>query len=160
MHSCPKCRSTLHVFVIVLNILFPGRKGRPDIDITHDQLKLLHHKGYTARQMAAVFKCSTQLVYKRLYASGIRQRNKYASCGTRALQQLVTEIHKDHPESGCKVSQSEIHLIDCFHTFIRQSCRTTLSTSASSLNIITCAYHAHLVVIYYIKCSHNAHCTV
>jgi hypothetical protein len=105
-------------YAVAFNILFPGRKGRPDIDITHDQLKLLHRKGYTARQMAAVFKCSTQLVYKRLYASGIRQRNKYASIGTSALQQLVTEIHKDHPESGCKVSRSEIHLLDCFQTFI------------------------------------------
>ena len=51
-----------------------------------EQLKVLHQSGCTAKEMAAIFKCSPQLVYKRLYAVGIHQRDKYANLVDTQLQ--------------------------------------------------------------------------
>lgn len=84
-------------------MLLKGRKGRPSIDISSEQLILLHQKGCTAKDMAKIFQCSVQLVYKRLYAANIHQRDKYASITNHDLQEKVSELHTAFPSSGVKV---------------------------------------------------------
>jgi len=79
----------------VLCFVETGSKGRPSLDITDKQLRLLQSNGFTAKQMAMTFKCSQQLIYKcsqqliykRLHTAGLHQHKKYSSLTDDALRE-------------------------------------------------------------------------
>ena len=80
-----------------------GWKGQPKVQISIDQLKLLHSEGFSAKQMSEMLHCSTQLVYKRLCEAGIHQRDKYCNTHSTDLDAKVSELHEAFPNSGTKV---------------------------------------------------------
>lgn len=80
-----------------------GGKGRPTVQISIEQLQLLHSQGFTAKQMSSMLHCSAQLVYKQLYEAGIHQRDKYCIIHSADLEAKVAELHKAFPNSGSKV---------------------------------------------------------
>ena len=80
-----------------------GNRGRPSVTLQVSQLRLLQEKGFTAKQMAAVFKCSPALVYKTLWKLNMHQRAKYSSLTESELLEKVTHLHSAFPNSGNKV---------------------------------------------------------
>lgn len=83
--------------------VFEGSRGRPAIVIPIEQLKALHGQGCSAKEMSVIFKCSPHLVYKRLYAANIHQRDKYSTLPDVNLKVKVTELHESFPNSGSTV---------------------------------------------------------
>ena len=64
---------------------------------------LLQSKGFTVKQMADIFKCSTSLVNRHLQAMGNQQRKKYSNIDDATLDMVVTRLHRDYPNAGIKV---------------------------------------------------------
>ncbi|KAB0804623.1 hypothetical protein PPYR_01595 [Photinus pyralis] len=79
-------------------------KGRPSLSITREQLMIFYNEGYTAKRMAKHFKCSTSIIYKKLYEHGIKLRSKYTDIEDEALRTKIIDLHQTHPNSGSVVS--------------------------------------------------------
>ncbi|XP_061197767.1 uncharacterized protein LOC133205891 [Saccostrea echinata] len=77
-----------------------GNGGRPKVNITEDQLKMLHNLNFTAKQMAEHFQCSPEVVYRRLKAIGLHQRDKYSTMSDEELDIEVQELQKKFPNAG------------------------------------------------------------
>ncbi|XP_031328425.1 uncharacterized protein LOC116159560 isoform X2 [Photinus pyralis] len=75
-------------------------KGRPSLSITREQLMIFYNEGYTAKRMAKHFKCSTSIIYKKLYEHGIKLRSKYTDIEDEALRTKIIDLHQTHPNSG------------------------------------------------------------
>lgn len=77
--------------------------GRPYVLISRHQLIQFLHEGYSAKQVAEQLKCSTSVVYKRLYQEGLKCRDRYSDIDDETLIQEMQEIHKRFPNAGCEV---------------------------------------------------------
>ena len=66
--------------------------------------------GYTAKKMAKHFKCSAQLVYKRLYEEGIYMRGQYKQIRDNELDAAVKELNDNHPNTGATVKTYSLNL--------------------------------------------------
>ena len=67
---------------------------------------MMHKLKYTVPQMAHQLGCSSQLIYKRLYAMGLKQRDRYTDLADSELDSKVAELQKNYPQSGSVVSFS------------------------------------------------------
>ncbi|XP_033729585.1 uncharacterized protein LOC117318741 [Pecten maximus] len=88
------------MYNVFSHICFTGMRGRPKVVIEEDQLKMLHNMNYTAKQMAQHFGCSAKVVYKRLYACGLHQRDKYSNITDDALDSVVAQTQTSFPNAG------------------------------------------------------------
>ena len=86
-------------------LCFPGKRGRPQLDIPDDDLIRLYELNYTACDIAKALNCSTQYVYKRLYALGKSMRQRYTNVSNTELTERVQALHERHPNAGSVVSK-------------------------------------------------------
>lgn len=90
-----------------------GRRGRPKITVTRQQLEFLMTQGYTIKHMARLLGCSASFLYKRTKALGMPIRNSTSSLLTdEELEQHVRRLHNLYPRSG-----SEVQYYQPFHPF-------------------------------------------
>lgn len=99
------CESVF-VFLVTVYVYFccsTGRRGRPRLEIPFEQLRYLYEKGYSAKRMAQHFKCSVAAVYKLLYQHGMKMRQRYTNMSEEDLTAIITNLSKQHPNSGTEV---------------------------------------------------------
>ena len=80
-----------------------GRKGRPRIDMSKEQLQFFIQKGYTVPRMAKHFSCSDHVVKRRLEGHGLRIRNKFSPISDDQLDSTIKELNHKFPNAGSKV---------------------------------------------------------
>ncbi|KAJ7999927.1 hypothetical protein DPEC_G00199480 [Dallia pectoralis] len=103
-----------------------GRRGRPGIAITRQQIKFLMRQGYTVRRMAQLMKCSASLLYKRTIALGLPIRSSRSSSLTNEeLEHYIRRLHKQYPRSGNEMMRALLRAEGLFVT--RQRVRVMLT---------------------------------
>jgi hypothetical protein len=135
-----------HAFFCYL-FSFAGTRGRPSVLIGVEQLRMLHDKDFTAKQMASVFKCSSQLIYKKLHESGIHQRDKYSTISDDELQMKVHQLHAAFPNSGVKVKTAVVS----FHGVLMAVCRLWITQHTHFNKDIVYFRNNPLLVLLYVK---------
>ena len=81
-----------------------GRRGRPKLDVTEDQLVFLIKKGFTAKEIASQLGCSSHYIYKFAKRTNHSFRKKYSAITSNELDAKVAELHEKFPRSGSVVS--------------------------------------------------------
>ncbi len=87
---------------MVLCILI-GRRGRPKITVTRQQLEFFMAQGYTIKRMARLLGCSASFLYKRTKALGMSIRQS-SSLTDDELERHVRRLHRLYPRSGNEVT--------------------------------------------------------
>lgn len=78
-------------------------KGRPQLIISDRQLLLLYNEGFSAREIAEIFRCSKSVVYKLCYERGLKFRNRYSNMNREELTVAIKDLHEQHPNSGIEM---------------------------------------------------------
>lgn len=63
-------------------------------------MKFLYDEGLTASKIAKCLGCSTQTVYKNLYALNLPIRARYTEISDDELRSKIGDIHTKHPNAG------------------------------------------------------------
>lgn len=95
-----------------------GRRGRPALDVTRDQLELLLTKGFTVRAMARMLGCSSSYLHKKMKSFQISARKRFTPISDADLEEHVRRLHNQFPRSGSEVRILRIPLLVLFHFLI------------------------------------------
>lgn len=63
----------------------------------------MYDEGFSAKQIATRFGCSASVIYKICYQRGLKFRNRYSNINDEELRAVISELHKQHPNSGNEV---------------------------------------------------------
>lgn len=96
-----KHRKLIHAFD---NIYFPGRKGRPGLDIEREELLLLYRQGFTVKQMGSKLGCSSKYIHRRLACENLTIRGRYTTISDDDLRSKIADLHNKHPKAGIEVN--------------------------------------------------------
>jgi hypothetical protein len=80
-----------------------GRRGRPSVEISRDQLTVLRDQGFTAVQMARQLGCSAALIYKRLAFENLNMQKRFSNFSDSDIDERVKAIHTAHGNAGNQV---------------------------------------------------------
>lgn len=80
-----------------------GRRGRPAIHVTRDQIDFLMKQGNTVKRMAKSLGCSSSFLYKRLKLLGIPVRRRFSVIDDEELEHHVRWLQCLYPNSGYEV---------------------------------------------------------
>lgn len=80
-----------------------GSRGRPRLEVTREQLRLLLQHGFKSKAIARMLGCSTSYVYHKLRALGIRMRDQYTQIDDSELEHRVRRLHQQYAKSGYEV---------------------------------------------------------
>eukprot|EP00057_Strongylocentrotus_purpuratus_P008238 XP_011662712.1 PREDICTED: uncharacterized protein LOC105437615 [Strongylocentrotus purpuratus] len=86
-----------------------GKRGRPKVELTREQLITFQKSGYTVKRMATHFNCSSSLVYKRLHANGLKVRDKYLTMSDEELKTIIADLHEKFPNTGSEMMSGLLH---------------------------------------------------
>lgn len=86
-----------------------GRKGRPAIQVTRDQIDFLMKQGNTVKRIAKILGCSSSFLYKRAKLLGIPVRSRFSAIENEELEHHVRRLQDQHPNSGYEVSKHLLH---------------------------------------------------
>jgi len=64
----------------------------------------MYKEGFSAREIAQIFGCSTSVVYKLYYERGLKFRNRYSNITSEELTLVIRDLHEQYPNSGTEVS--------------------------------------------------------
>ena len=81
---------------------FSGFKERPSFHIPEEQLELFIDFNFTVQQIAKMLGVSTKTIHRRLKGFGLSMRQMYANLTDIELDNLVSTIIRDFPNSGYK----------------------------------------------------------
>ncbi|PIK54061.1 hypothetical protein BSL78_09042 [Apostichopus japonicus] len=87
-----------------------SKGGRPKLDVTKEQLKMLLKEGYTSKDMARQLSCSPSFVYKKLAAFGLNVRKMYSTMTDEELDMKVSKLHADYPNSGQQMMKAYLEV--------------------------------------------------
>ncbi|XP_051804019.1 uncharacterized protein LOC110972740 isoform X2 [Acanthochromis polyacanthus] len=96
----------VHTRVHVAHRLHPGRRGRPALDITRDQIELLLTQGFTVRAMAGLLGCSSSYLHKKMKSFQISARNRFTPINDVDLEDHVRRLHNQFPRSGSEMMRA------------------------------------------------------
>ncbi|XP_016333241.1 uncharacterized protein LOC107681453 [Sinocyclocheilus anshuiensis] len=77
-----------------------GTRGRPAIQITHDQIEILMKQDHTVKRMARILGCSSSFLYKRSKLLGLSVRSRMAGVDDEELENVVRRLQCQYPNSG------------------------------------------------------------
>ena len=89
-----------------------GCRGRPQVQLTTEQLVFLRDKGFTAVQMAKQLGCSALLIYKKMATENLQMRRKYSNISDTELDQHTSEFHQDHANAGSEVNIATFSMLE------------------------------------------------
>ena len=79
-----------------------GSRGRPQFEIPKEQLELFLDYHFTVEQIAKMLGISSKTVQRRLKHYGLSVKQTYAEISDNELDQIVSGIVQDFPNSGYK----------------------------------------------------------
>ncbi|KAI2647167.1 hypothetical protein H4Q32_029625 [Labeo rohita] len=87
-----------------------GSRGRPAIQITHDQTEFLMKQGHTVKRMARMLGCSSSFLYKRSKLLGVSIRSRMSRVDDGELENVVRRLQCQYPNTGkgLKVSRQRV----------------------------------------------------
>ncbi|XP_049898945.1 uncharacterized protein LOC126389342 isoform X1 [Epinephelus moara] len=77
-----------------------GRRGRPAIHVTRDQIDFLMKQGNTVKRIAKILGCSSSFLYKRTKLLGIPVRRRFSVIDDEELERHVRRLQGLYPNSG------------------------------------------------------------
>ena len=86
-----------------------GFRGRPKFEIPEEQLELFLDYNFSVEQIAKMLGVCSKTVHRRLKQHGLSVKQTYANIADHELDQIITEIVRDFPNSGYKAVKG--HLI-------------------------------------------------
>ncbi len=81
-------------------LILSGRPGRPQFDVSEEQLTYLIENNFTAPQMAKLVGVSLRTIERRMSAYGLSIRGRYSDVTDAELEQVMSEIKSVHPQCG------------------------------------------------------------
>ncbi|XP_041864624.1 uncharacterized protein LOC121654513 [Melanotaenia boesemani] len=78
----------------------PGRRGRPTIEVTREQIEFLMNQGHTVKKIARMLGCSSSFLYKKSKLMGIPIRSRLSVIDDDQLQEHVRGLQGTYPNSG------------------------------------------------------------
>ncbi|XP_046902362.1 uncharacterized protein LOC124485088 isoform X2 [Hypomesus transpacificus] len=82
-----------------------GQRGRPSINVTRAQIQVLQRQGFTIKAMARNMGCSSSYLYKKSILLGISLRHRFRTIGDDELEQHISRLHQQCPQSGITMMQ-------------------------------------------------------
>ena len=98
----------LSVVGYVAQPLFTGRRGRPRLDISREQLEYLLHLGFSCPQVALVMGVSLSTVRRRMSEYGLSITALYSTISDEELDMLIMQIKESFPNSGYRLMQAHL----------------------------------------------------
>ncbi|KAK0136930.1 hypothetical protein N1851_026900 [Merluccius polli] len=89
--------------------LHSGRRGRPGLDITREQIELLLTQGITVRAMARMLGCSSSYMHKKLKYFQTSARSRFTPISDADLEEHVRRLHNQFPRSGSQMMCAYLH---------------------------------------------------
>ena len=86
-----------------------GFRGRPKFEIPEEQLELFLDYNFSVEQIAKMLGVCSKTVHRRLKQYGLSVKQTYANLTDSELDQIITEIVRNFPNSGYKAVKG--HLI-------------------------------------------------
>ncbi|CAL8237772.1 unnamed protein product, partial [Lota lota] len=74
--------------------------GRPAIEVSRQQIEFLLKQGYTVKQMAGMFDCSSSFLYKKTKLLGVSVRGGHLPVTDEVVIQQITRLHGLYPNTG------------------------------------------------------------
>ena len=86
----------------ITNTVFTGERGRPRLQIQFEQLQFLLEKNFKVAEIANLFGTGKRTVEKRMNDFGLSARDSYSTLTDQELDELITVIQRDFPNTGSK----------------------------------------------------------
>lgn len=90
---------------IAVPVIRTGSRGRPSLDVTREQLRVLLREGFKAKAIARMLGCSTTYIYHKMRALGIRMMDRYTQIDDSQLEHHIRRLHEQFPKSGYEMMQ-------------------------------------------------------